>query len=148
LHGQVLLEALDLGQLHLVVGDRFSQLVDQRAELADLARQRLDRRLALGERPLQPRFNHRKPSSHLGELPRQIRAAAGELAELGPDHRADVHPGRYGVVERQRREGGDRYDDGVRAGEAVGEINHRPGGSRDHRHADSDEEGTEPHGNT
>ncbi len=126
-------------------GDGLGELLDQRAELADLGRERVGDRLRAVEGGLDLAFQGGQAPPHLGHLAGELGNATGQVGELVADRRSMTHAGRDRVVEGERRQGGDTDGGGLGSADAQIEIEGRAGRARDDHHADGDKDGTKTH---
>ena len=124
---------------------RFGELSDQRAQFADLDGERVDDCARAMLRRIHTAFDRREAPADFIHLARQLEIAARQIAELTADHGADAQPARNGAVKPQGRQDRERDGDRLRPGEAEAQIDRGSSRSRDHHHADCDEDGSEAH---
>ncbi len=92
---------------HLVVAcDRGRELLDQHAELVDLADHALHAVGAGGIRRHHLALDRGQPAAELGDLAGEVGGAAGEVGDLAADVGAVAQPHRDGVVEDQEGQRG------------------------------------------
>ena len=82
--------------------DGLGQLVDQRAELPDLGAERIGRRLRLVDRDADVLLHLGETPIHLGDLTRDIGAAARQVGQLVTDRSAQSDAGRDRIVQGER----------------------------------------------
>ena len=83
----------DLAEPRLVGRHRFRELPHQRAELADLDRERVDRGACPRLGDVRTAFHPGDPAVEVVDLARQLEIAAREIAELAADRGTDAAPG-------------------------------------------------------
>ena len=122
-----------------MAGDGHCELLDQHAEFVDLADHGLDTVAAGGIRRHHPALDGGEAPAELGNLAGEVGGAAGQIRDLAADVGAVAQPHRYGVVEDQEGERGERHDRGFRAADAGHRMQDQAKGCRDQHHADGDE---------
>ena len=86
------------GQHVVMVGDRGGQLLDQHAQLVDLADDRLDAVGAGGIGRCHPALDGGKPAPEFGDLTREVSGAARQIGDLAADIGAVAQPHRHRVI--------------------------------------------------
>ncbi len=125
----------------VVVCDRGRELLDQHAELVDLADHALHAVGAgrIGRHHLA--LDGREAAAELGDLAGEVGGTAGEVGDLAADIGAIAQPHRHRIVEDEEGQRGQRHQRGLVAADAGPGIEHEAEGSGDQHHADGDEDG-------
>ena len=118
---------------------RDGQLLDQPAELVDLAEDGLDAVGACRVRRHHPALDRGEPAAEFGDLAGEVGGAAGKIGDLAADVGAVAQPHRHGVVEDQEGQRGERHDRGFGAAEAGHRMQDEAEGGCNQHHADGDE---------
>ena len=127
------------GQQILMARHRDGQLLDQPAELVDLAEDGLDAVGACRVRRHHPALDRGEPAAEFGDLAGEVGGAAGKIGDLAADVGAVAQPHRHGVVEDQEGQRGERHDRGFGAAEAGHRMQDEAEGGCNQHHADGDE---------
>ena len=122
-----------------MAGDGSRELLDQHAEFVDLADHGLDAVGAGGIRRHHPALDRGQPAAEFGDLAGEVGGAARQIRDLAADVGAVAQPHRYGVVEDQEGQRGERHDRGFRSADAGHRIQDQAKGCCDQHHADGDE---------
>ena len=126
-----------------MVGDGIGELLGERAELIDLARQRIGEDVGIvGSSDL---LQRRQAAAELGHLPGEVAVAVRELRKLNAEAGARPPLIHYHVVDRKRGKHDDRDRRRLHLIETRREIKERAGGTGHQQHAECDEDGAEAH---
>ncbi len=127
------------GQHVVMAGDGDRELFDQHAEFVDFADHGLDAVGAGGIRRHHPALDGGEPAAEFRHLAGEIGGAARQIRDLAAGIGAIAQPHRYGVVEDQEGQRGQRHNRGFRPADAGHRIQHKAKGGCDQHHADGDE---------
>ena len=128
-----------MGEQVIMSGNRYGQLPDQRTQLADFGGDSLHAVVAGAVDGGEAGLDGAHAAAELGDLPREIGGAAGQIRDLAADIGAVAQAHRHRIVEDQEGEGGKGDDGGFGDGEARQRIDHQAERRCDQHHADGDE---------
>ncbi len=131
-------------QRRLMHRNRLGQLLYQKAQFADLRRDRIDRGVRTIDRALQLALGGGKAVLELGHLLGEVGGDTRQVGDLIADVIAVAQAARDGVVKHKPGQRGQTCHGRFRAGQTEEEIENGAYRARNEHHADSDKDGGKP----